>query len=239
MTEDTFDWGEMSKARPLNAASPVTPAVPLETRIAHAVELISHSKYLVAFTGAGISTESGLPDFRGPNGLWTRWEKGLPMHDEDEADQDWEDATPNPGHYALVQLQNWGLLKYLISQNIDNLHLKSGIRKDLLAELHGNMTLFRCEKCHQYFPKDDVWDEDKWGVGYRSLPPMRRQPKCPVCKGRIYNSIVNFGEPLPEEELVLSNYHVMEADVVLAIGSSLVVTPAAELPEVAVTQNHA
>ena len=191
---------------------------------------------MVAFTGAGISTESGIPDFRGPNGLWTRWEKGLP---NDDTDIDWNEAKPNIGHKILADLHSIGFLKYIISQNIDNLHLQSGFPKDALAELHGNLTLFRCEKCHTYFPKDEVWNDEKWGVGYRSLPPLRGQPKCPKCKGRIYNSVVNFGEPLPEEELERSYVEIRKADVVLVIGSSLIVTPAADMPVVAVHENHA
>ena len=88
------------------------------------------SKHLVVFTGAGISTESGLPDFRGPDGIWTRQAKGLPPKT-----RDFSSAEPNTGHMTIVELQRVGKLDFLISQNVDNLHLKSGIRPDLLAEL--------------------------------------------------------------------------------------------------------
>jgi mono-ADP-ribosyltransferase sirtuin 6 len=99
--------------------------IDLNERINMLAEGMAQSKRLVVFTGAGISTESGVPDFRGPNGLWTRQEKGLPP----PAKLDWTQIQPNKGHMAIVELQNIGKLEFLISQNIDNLHLKSGIKK--------------------------------------------------------------------------------------------------------------
>jgi len=98
---------------------------------------------LVVFTGAGISTESGLPDFRGPDGIWTRQAKGLPPKT-----RDFSSAEPNAGHMAIVDLQKLNKLAFLVSQNVDNLHLKSGISPDLLAELHGNVTKLRCSRCN-------------------------------------------------------------------------------------------
>ena len=102
------------------------------------------STHIVVFTGAGISTESGLPDFRGPDGLWTRRDKGLAPK---SFNRSWDSVEPNSGHIAIVDLQKMGKLKFCISQNVDNLHLKSGINPDLLAELHGNMTKLRCTRC--------------------------------------------------------------------------------------------
>ena len=104
----------------------------LDKRIKTLAQWMYEAKRLIVFTGAGISTESGLPDFRGPDGIWTRQAKGLPT--------EWPDlslAEPNAGHMAIVELQKLGKLSFLISQNIDNLHLRSGIHPDLLAELHG------------------------------------------------------------------------------------------------------
>src|SRR4030043_265912 len=114
----------------------------LNQRIGELAEGILESKYMVVFTGAGISTESGLRDFRGPDGLWTRRDKGLAT-----PQQDFTGAEPNAGHRAIVELQNLGKLAFLISQNVDNLHLKSGIKPELLAELHGNITKVRCDRC--------------------------------------------------------------------------------------------
>jgi NAD-dependent SIR2 family protein deacetylase len=106
------------------------------------------SRYPVVFTGAGISTESGLPDFRGPDGVWPRRDKGLPPR---LINKPGNKVNPNSGHYAIVELQKLGKLKFLISQNVDNLHLKSGIRPELLAELHGNMTKLGEIGCHILF----------------------------------------------------------------------------------------
>lgn len=103
---------------------------------------IFEAKHLVVFTGAGISTESGLPDFRGPDGIWTRQAKGLPTRA-----RDFSSAEPNAGHLAILELHKLGKLSFLISQNVDNLHLKSGVPPDLLAELHGNVTKLRCSHC--------------------------------------------------------------------------------------------
>ena len=168
------------------------------------------AKHLVVFTGAGISTESGLPDFRGPDGIWTRQAKGLPTKA-----RDFSSAEPNRGHLAIVELQKLGKLSFLISQNVDNLHLKSGIRPDLLAELHGNVTKLRCSRCE--FLLDNFDD-------------LRT---CPLCKGRLASSVVNFGQPLPKKDLADSYWHSRHCDLFIVAGSSLVVTPAADMPKVA------
>src|SRR3712207_6162025 len=126
--------------------------------------------YIVAFTGAGISTDSGIPDFRGPDGVWTRRDAGL-------APPRWRvapgEVRPNAAHLALVELQQSGRLKFLITQNTDNLHRRSGIRPELLAELHGNGHLMRCLACDRQYPRQEVgWDAAKWGPGYRTQRPL-------------------------------------------------------------------
>jgi NAD-dependent SIR2 family protein deacetylase len=129
---------------------------------------------------------------------------------------------------------NLGKLDFLISQNVDGLHLESGIPSDKLAELHGNHNLWWCLDCHAKFTKDEIgWDERKWGRGYRTEKVGPGMPTCPKCGGIIRSSIVNFGDPLPPEDLAKAVAFSREADVFLSIGTSLKVTPAADLPNYA------
>ena len=147
------------------------PGKALEERIETLAHWLHGARYPVFFTGAGISTESGLPDFRGPDGLWTRKDKGLgppPMV------KPWDSVEPNGGHIALFELQRLGKLKFLISQNVDNLHLKSGIDPELMAELHGNIAKLRCTRCEKTID--------------RSL----NKTLC-SCGGTLVSSVVNFG----------------------------------------------
>jgi NAD-dependent SIR2 family protein deacetylase len=191
--------------------------------------VVEHDK-VVVFTGAGISTESGLPDYRGPDGVWTRRDKGLPPP---KMKVPWSEVKPNESHLAIVELQNMGKMQFLISQNVDNLHLKSGIRPELIAELHGNSELMRCLKCDKQFTLREVgWDKTRWGNGYRTDPVRKGQPRC-KCGGRLISSVVNFGDPLPEEALMRAIKHASNCDVFIVVGSSLVVTPASHMPEYA------
>jgi NAD-dependent SIR2 family protein deacetylase len=181
----------------------------LDRRIETLARWMFEAKHLVAFTGAGISTESGLPDFRGPDGIWTRQAKGLPTKP-----RPFDSAEPNAGHMAIVELQELGKLDFLISQNVDNLHLKSGIRPDLLAELHGNTTKLRCTRCQAQVDKSS-------GLTTCS------------CGGKLVSSVVNFGQPLPQKDLTDSYQHSQHCDLFVVVGSSLVVYPAADMPRVA------
>jgi NAD-dependent SIR2 family protein deacetylase len=195
---------------------------------------LEESRHLVAFTGAGISTDSGIPDFRGPEGVWTRRDAGLPP-------PRWRvspgQVRPNASHMALVELQQMGRLRFLITQNTDNLHRLSGIRPELLAELHGNGQLMRCLACDRQHTRQEVgWDASLWGPGYRTQRPVEGQPACPACGGRLISSVVNFGDPLPEKELMLAAEHASRCDLMLVLGSSLVVNPAASLVGLAVKQ---
>jgi NAD-dependent SIR2 family protein deacetylase len=181
----------------------------LEERINKLAQWIFEAKYLVVFTGAGISTESGLPDFRGPDGIWTRQAKGLPP-----TTRPFLDVEPNAGHRAIVELQRLGKLRFLISQNVDNLHLQSGIRPDLLAELHGNTNKLRCHRCKTQVDKS---------IGLKTCS----------CGGPLVPSVVNFGDPLPYKELDESFRHSSQCDLFIVAGSSLVVSPANEMPRIA------
>lgn len=195
------------------------------------VNWILDSERLVIFTGAGISTDSGLPDYRGPDGVWTRRDKGLPPP---KMKVSWDKVKPNEGHYAIVELLKINKLDYVISQNVDGLHAKSGIPFNKLSELHGNQYFMKCLKCSNKITFEKAeWDKNKWGNGYRTSPVRKNQPICPFCKGRIISSIVNFGDPLPEDELAEAIKRSKNCDLFFVIGSSLVVTPAANMPGIA------
>jgi NAD-dependent deacetylase len=183
----------------------------LSQRINALASLMREAKRLVVFTGAGISTESGLPDFRGPNGLWT---KNIKMSLSDA--KVWSEVKPNAGHLAIFELQKLDKLKFLISQNIDNLHLKSGIRAELLAELHGNLLKIRCSQCEF---KMDNFNDDLC---------------CPVCQSTMVPNVVDFGQSLPQKDLAEAISHSQDCDLFIVVGSSLVVYPAADMPRIAV-----
>lgn len=182
----------------------------LQQRIEQLAQWMRGAKYIVVFTGAGISTESGIRDFRGPDGLWTRRDKGLAT-----PEQNWLGVEPNPGHRAIYELQEIGKMKFLISQNVDNLHLKSGIKPELLAELHGNLSKVRCLSCD--FKMDRMEGENA----------------CPLCGGKLKSAVVNFGDPLPVKDLEESIEHSHKCDLFIVVGSSLVVYPATDMPRLA------
>ncbi len=191
------------------------------------VELINDSNYLVVFTGAGISTESGLADFRGADGIWTRRDKGLPP----KKGKHFDEVEPNKAHIAIKELQDMGIMKFLISQNVDNLHLESGIKPELISELHGNYTLMKCLECDERYSRTEIqWDRELHGRGFRTEPQVVSQPSCKKCEGRIISSVVNFKDPMPEKEMKLSKHHTEKCDLMLVIGSSLSVQPASNFP---------
>ena len=192
---------------------------------------ILDSRHIVAFTGAGISTESGIPDFRGPDGVWTRRDAGLPA-------PKWrvspDQVRPNASHLALVELEKLGKLQFLITQNTDDLHRQSGISGERIAELHGNGRLMRCLQCDRQFTREETgWSSGRWGAGYRTDRVRPGQPGCPSCGGRLISSVVNFGDPLPLQEIQLSQQHSEACDLMLVLGSSLVVQPAASFVGIA------
>jgi len=193
-----------------------TPVTDLQKGIEALADMMFASSKLVIFTGAGISTDSGISDFRGPDGVWTRRDKGLAPR---SGGTDWGKGQPNTGHDAVAALQTMGKLDFLISQNIDNLHLKSGIKQEILAELHGNVDLLRCRRCDATIPK------------------TAGAEKCD-CGGSLKSSVVDFGDSLPQKDLLDSFQHARECDLFIVIGSTLVVTPAANIPLEAV-QNGA
>lgn len=199
----------------------------LDEKIELASQWINESEKLVIFTGAGLSTDSGLPDYRGPDGVWTRRDAGLPP----PKSPSWDEVKPNQGHYLILELLKMGKLDYVISQNVDGLHAKSGIPFDKLSELHGNRYFMKCLNCDKKMTFEEAgWDKKRWGNGYRTDKIKNGQPNCPRCGGRLISSIVNFGDPLPYHELEESIRRSELSDVFFVIGSSLVVSPAANMP---------
>ncbi|BES81911.1 NAD-dependent protein deacetylase [Pyrodictium abyssi] len=196
-------------------------------------QLLAESRYAVVFTGAGVSTESGIPDFRGPSGLWRRVppevftieyfvERPLEVWRLfTELFYSFKDAKPNPAHYAIARLEELGIVKSVITQNIDGLHQAAGSRR--VIELHGNLRWARCMSCGRRVPLDEAVSEAREG----------RLPRCPVCGGLLKPDAVFFGEPLPEEALEEAFREARRADLVLVVGSSLSVYPAAYIPEYA------
>jgi NAD-dependent SIR2 family protein deacetylase len=188
------------------------------------VNMIQKSKHFIVFTGAGVSTSAGIPDFRGPNGTWTLKAQNKVRTTPTTSTIK---AFPTRSHMALVELQNRGILKYLISQNCDGLHRRSGIHPDNISELHGNSTIEYCEDCLRQYPRDFHCTRLKKGRDHYT----GRHCVVPGCNGRLLNSTIDFGQDLPKEPLKLAQQHAKKADLCLVLGSSLTVTPACEIPE--------
>lgn len=178
------------------------------------------SKHLVAFTGAGISTSSGIPDFRGPKGVWTLQREGKGVA---EASLPFDRAMPSITHMALVELEKAGILKFVISQNVDSLHLRSGIPREKLAELHGNSFREVCPSCGAEYLRD-------FEVETIGLKETSRRCSDVKCGARLKDSVLDWEDALPPKEMKPAAKHCRMADVVLCLGTSLQVTPACDLP---------
>jgi NAD-dependent deacetylase len=199
--------------------------------------LIDECSRAVVFTGAGISTESGIPDFRSPDGIWS---KTTPIYYQefvsDEAsrieawrrkfiiDKDMEEAEPNRGHRAVAKLVRIGKVSSVITQNVDGLHHASGIEDEKIIELHGNGTYAKCLTCETRY----------------ELPPIKEAfvrdqtvPTCNLCGGLVKGATISFGQSMPEEPMRRAREESLLCDLFLAIGSSLVVHPAAGFPVLA------
>jgi NAD-dependent protein deacetylase/lipoamidase len=209
----------------------------LEAAVAHLGHLVEGARVIVPFTGAGISTECGIPDFRSPGGLWTRnqpipydafvanrdmraesWRRRFAMEDS------FAKAKPGRGHRALASLYRAGKVPALITQNIDNLHQSSGIAERDVVELHGNTTYAVCLDCAERYELS--WVREKFeGSGDRA-------PDC-SCGGPIKTATISFGQAMPVEAMQRAEELTKACDLFLAVGSSLVVWPAAGFPLIA------
>ncbi len=199
--------------------------------------MIDESERVVIFTGAGISTESGIPDFRSPGGVWDK-HKPIEFSDFLASDESkratWrrkfatekliDEAKPNLGHLAIAELVKRGKVTSVITQNIDGLHQKSGIPEEKIIELHGNSTYAICLDCRKRYELEEIrqiFEKDE------------TLPYCTECKGVIKTATISFGQPMPIEEMKAAQIETLSCDLFIAIGSSLVVYPAAGFPELA------
>ncbi len=196
--------------------------------------LLTGSARVVALTGAGISTESGIPDYRGPNGVWAQ--RRIPRIEDVRTDPAaqaayWRERRerfpemlarqPNAGHLALARLEQRGKLRAVITQNIDGLHQKAGNDPATVYELHGSTLRVRCLNCGRIYESTDM---------QRILEADEEVPVCPVCGGPLRSATILFGEPLPRNVLTAAATAARQSDLMLVVGSSLVVNPAAQLP---------
>jgi len=202
--------------------------------IEQARQWIAQARSVVAFTGAGISTESGIPDFRSPNGVWARnrtiYFDEFVRNEQDrieywrqkvESWPDMRDARPNAGHLAFVDLARQGKLKAMITQNIDGLHQRSGLDPALVLELHGTTTEACCLQCADRIPTDEAVERVQSG---------EQAPRCRHCGGLLKPATVSFGQSMPQDVLRKAEEEAVSCEVFMAVGSSLVVHPAAGLP---------
>jgi NAD-dependent deacetylase len=202
-------------------------------------DMIVQSKKVVVFTGAGFSTESSVPDFRGPQGIWSKFdpsELNLPnfLRSEEIREKYWQVhkmfwetvkiAEPNSGHYAVTELHNIGKLDCVITQNTDGLHQKSGTPDEKVLELHGTMHWVDCLDCHQRYPRERAHEKMLAG---------EKVPRCDKCHGILKPATVAYGQAMPERETREAEVRSAGCDLFLAAGSSLVVYPAAQMPIIA------
>ncbi len=205
--------------------------------IESAYEVLRHKERILVFTGAGLSTESGIPDFRGPDGLWTRVDpddftiqryhasrdlrvEKWRMHREGLLWGARSPARPNRGHEAIVALERAGLLAGVVTQNVDGLHLVSGLDEDRVAELHGSVRTASCLGCGEGWPTENVLEWVEAG---------EEDPHCPLCGDLVKTDVIMFGEALPSEEMTKASMFLAIADAVLVVGSTVSVWPAAEI----------
>jgi NAD-dependent deacetylase len=200
-------------------------------------ELIQCAGRAVVFTGAGISTECGIPDFRSPGGFWTRYkpiEFSAYLGSEATRLEAWrryfmiydsvKHARPGPAHKVVARLYHSSKASHIITQNIDDLHRASGVPAEAIIELHGNGTYARCLDCGARY-------ELHWARA--KIESENRPPYCPACNGIVKTATVSFGQSMPEEEMARARAATFDADLFLALGSSLQVFPAASFPVMA------
>jgi len=199
--------------------------------------MIAQARRMVVFTGAGISTESGIPDFRSPGGVWSRMK---PIYFQEFVDDPgkrreawsrtftgaagWTGAAPNAGHFAVARLVEAGKVQAVITQNVDNLHQDSGVPAGQVIELHGNASYAMCLECEERHELEELKD---------SFLKAGEIPYCRRCGGLVKTAVVSFGQAMPQAPMARAQQAALNCDLFLVLGSSLVVHPAAGFPLVA------
>lgn len=200
----------------------------------HLTHMIDAARRVVVFSGAGISTESGVPDFRSPGGVWSQMK---PIYFNDFVSSEerrreawtrvfnrsagWTGAQPNAGHMAVKRLVDQGKVSAVITQNVDNLHQDSGVPEDRIVELHGNASYATCLSCHSRYELAEL------------EAPFRERDEIPTCRwcgGLIKTATISFGQAMPEAPMARAEVETRACDLFLVLGSSLVVYPAASFP---------
>ena len=205
--------------------------------IEQVADLIVQSKKIVVFTGAGVSTESGISDFRSPGGIWTRYNPNDFTYQKFLADPEarkkawglyrelWKSgAKPNRAHHAIAELEKLGKLDCVITQNIDNLHQAAGNSTGKVIELHGTIKWVKCLACSKRYPYEEI---------EKRLEQGEETPDCEECHGILKTATISFGEAMPVKETAEAERRSSNCDLFIAIGSSLVVYPAAYMPDYA------
>jgi NAD-dependent deacetylase len=209
--------------------------IDLERSIGDVAAMIVAAEKIVVFTGAGVSTESGISDFRSPGGIWSRFDPEdftieRFLYSPETRKKQWRillegglfaDAQPNRAHLAIAELERMGKLACVITQNVDNLHQKAGNDPKKVYELHGNMNWLRCLDCHEVYRLEHILAKPRLTDDV---------PVCERCEGVLKPDVVFFGEQLPHETLQQATHHACHCDLLIVVGSSLVVYPAAYMP---------
>lgn len=208
----------------------------MDTLIAKGAKIIGAAQKILIFTGAGLSTESGIPDFRSPGGIWEKYDPAdfyfqKFISDENARVKYWQmstefydvirDAGPNRAHLAIKTLEDRGKLLAIVTQNIDHLHHKAGNSPEKIIELHGTVISVSCLSCKKKYDRDEIQARLRSGV---------KVPYCDDCAGILKPDTISFGQAMPEEEMKRSIRCAADCDLCIVLGSSLVVYPAASVP---------
>ena len=208
----------------------------MDELIAKGKEMISEARKILVFTGAGLSTESGIPDFRSPGVFWDKYDPSefyfqRIVSDEKAREKYWvmstefyeilKDALPNRAHLAIKALEDTGKLLVIVTQNIDHLHHKAGNSPEKIIEIHGTAFSVSCLSCGKEYGRDEIQARLNAGV---------KIPYCDDCSGILKPDTISFGQAMPEDKMARAFRHAQECDLCIVLGSSLVVYPAASIP---------